>query len=168
LLTRLAQLTSSKCGRQTMISTRASHGASIISSLSVYRALYGVRHEYWLAHACFTAITAMLDDSGANHGQSKSITIACDLLLIIGMYLPVANRFLWNVKALALQLQIALPETCTKIFSILAARDRTIRLTNVNVVNLGHGSIGAIGPLKMPVTIMFSGLIQSLQPSGGA
>ncbi|KAH8178489.1 fungal zn(2)-Cys(6) binuclear cluster domain-containing protein [Sarocladium implicatum] len=168
LLTRLAQLTSSESGRQTITSTRASHGETIISSLSVYRALYGVRHEYWLAHTCYTATTAMLNDGGANHGQSKSITIACELLLTIGIYLPVANRFLWNVKALALQLQIALPETCTEIFSILAARDRTTRLTNVNVVNLGHGSIGAVGPLEVPVTITFSGLIQSFQPNEGA
>lgn len=94
---------------------------------------------------------ALLSDGEAKTGQSRPITIACELLLMCGVYLPVANRYLWTVKVLAVQLQTALPEACTKFFSILAARERRKRLTNVNIVNFGRSQEGlsTIGPLKL-------------------
>lgn len=166
LLACLSRCYSSEIDLQTITSTRASHGASIIFSLSLYRAAYGVRHEYWLGQACFVAAVAMVHDRGAHLALSRSIATACELLLSFGDYLPAANRHLWTFKTLARQLGVVLPKACARLFSILAARDRRTILTNVNLVNVGpsQDGIGPGVPPKVPCDFIFSGLIGGFQP----
>jgi hypothetical protein len=104
-------------------------------------------------------------DGGANPGLTKSVAVACELLLTCGLYLPIANGYLWTVKALEVQQQKGLPEACMKVFSKLAMRERRTRLKNVNVVTFEQNKegFGTNRPLGLPCTVTFSGLIESLQ-----
>ena len=150
---------------ETHASTGASHGSSIISSLSVYRAAYGVRHEYWMGQACFEGAVALLYGHRNNLGLSKAIVSACELLLLFGNYLPAANRYLWVLKALAIRLDIVLPKTCARLFSILAARDGRTKVKNIKLLDVGptENGIGFGVPSKLPCEFIFSGLIESFQ-----
>ncbi|KAJ3453382.1 hypothetical protein MRS44_017629 [Fusarium solani] len=71
---------------KSILSKRASHGASIISNLWVYRATFGLRHEFWLTQACLAATTAVIFNLGDTPSLSKSVVIACQLLYGIGEF----------------------------------------------------------------------------------
>ena len=166
LLACLSRSDSSEFGSQNNLSPAASHGASIISSLRVYRATYGIRHDYWFGQACFRGAVAVLYDYENNPGLFNSIAFACELLLAVGEYLPTANRYLWTIKALAARRHIALPRPCAKVFSILAARDGRKVLANVRVVDLGpsrHGIDVVKIPSHLPCNVTFSGVIEGYQ-----
>lgn len=137
------------------------HALSILASLAQYRAIYGMRYEHWLARACFTGLRALLRDRGVNPGLSRSIIVAFDILLACAVYLPVASRYLWTAKALALRLEIDLPDACATILSTLAARERKKTLRNVNMLDTGAGlkGIGVVSSLKLVGDLTFYDVI---------
>ncbi|KAL6695522.1 hypothetical protein J3F84DRAFT_374608 [Trichoderma pleuroticola] len=120
-------------------STQASYGASVISNLWVYRAVYGIRHEYWLMQACQAAVIPVVVRLGADLSMSKPVMMACQLLYSIGEFLPVANESLWSVKDLAHRHAVSLPKDCRTLYSRLAVRTGRITLRDVVIPNLGSG-----------------------------
>ncbi|KAI5460641.1 hypothetical protein BGZ63DRAFT_488630 [Mariannaea sp. PMI_226] len=158
LLSCLSHFPSHHINGQTPGSTRASYGASVIFNLWVYRAAYGLRHEYWLKQACFSAALAVLLTLGDNLSLSKPIVMASQLLYAIGEYLPVANKCLLAIKELAQTQGIDLPMPCRIIFSGLAVRMGKIVVRNVALVDLGQ-SQNDLGP---SADVAFSSRIEGI------
>ncbi|KAH6873634.1 hypothetical protein B0T10DRAFT_234932 [Thelonectria olida] len=161
LLNCLCRFPSHHINGQTLASTRASYGASVISNLWVYRAAYGLRHEYWLKQACFSAATAVLLRLGDNPSLSKTMVMACQLLYAMGEYLPVANKCLLAIKVLAQGQGIDLPKPCRIIFSGLAVRTGKIVVRNVRLVDLGQSQNG-VGPSAGSHEVAFSSRIEGI------
>jgi len=145
-------------------SKRASYGASIISNLWVYRAAYGMRHEYWLTQACLAATSAIIFELDDNSSLSKSVVMACQLLYSIGEFLPVANEYLLAIKELARQQTVDLPKACRIIFSGLAVRTGRIIISGHVLVNIGLGydDISAESSRASSQEVVFSGLIEGI------
>ncbi|KAH6896644.1 hypothetical protein B0T10DRAFT_526067 [Thelonectria olida] len=144
---------------QTMASTRASYGASIISNTWEYRAAHGLRHEYWLKQACFSAASALLPRLGDIPSFSKVIVMACQLLYAMGGYLPAANKCLLAIKVLARKQKVDLPKPCRILFSGLAVRTGKIVLRDVGLIHLGHDAVvpGSVHE------VAFSSLIEGIR-----
>jgi hypothetical protein len=126
---------------QAIASTRASYGASIISNIWVYRAAHGIRHEYWLNQACFSAASALLPRLNDNPSFSKVIVMACQLLYAMGNYMPAANKSLLAIKVLARKQKVDLPKPCRILFSGLAVRTGKIVVRDVGLIDLGRGVV---------------------------
>jgi hypothetical protein len=150
-------------------STRASYGASIISNLWVYRAAYGMRHEYWLMQACLAAATAIIFKLDDNPSLSKSVVMACQLLYSMGEFLPVANEYLLAIKELARQQTVDLPKACRIIFSGLAVRTGRMVLRGPVLVNLalGYNDMSVGSPSASSQEVIFSGLIEGIRNLAG-
>ncbi|KAJ3542275.1 hypothetical protein NM208_g4187 [Fusarium decemcellulare] len=150
-------------------STRASYGASIITNLWVYRATYGMRHEYWLMQACLEAATAIMFKLGDNPTLSKSMVMACQLLYSMGEFLPMANEYLLVIKGLARQQGVDLPKACRIFYSGLAVRTGRIIVKGPLLVNIGPGQDDMdVGPRSASSQeVVFSGLIQGIYNLAG-
>ncbi|KAI8710716.1 Amidohydro-rel domain-containing protein [Fusarium sp. LHS14.1] len=124
---------------KSILSKRASHGASIISNLWVYRATFGLRHEFWLTQACLAATTAVIFNLSDTPSLSKSVVIACQLLYGIGEFLPVANQCLLVIKALSSPQDVAFPTSYRMIYSKLAIRMGRIIIKSVSLLDIEPG-----------------------------
>ncbi|KAH7199039.1 uncharacterized protein B0J16DRAFT_393027 [Fusarium flagelliforme] len=149
-------------------SKRASYGASIISNLWVYRAAYGMRHEYWLTQACLAATSAIIFELDDNSSLSKSVVMACQLLYSIGEFLPVANEYLLAIKELSRQQTVDLPKACRIIFSGLAVRTGRIIVRGPVLLSLALGCTDtSAGSPSASQEVVFSGLIEDIRNLAG-
>ncbi|EXK79513.1 hypothetical protein FOQG_15872 [Fusarium oxysporum f. sp. raphani 54005] len=169
LLGRPCQFPLQDDAHESTASTRASYGASIVSNLWVYRAAYGMRHEYWLTQACLEAVKAIIFKLDDNSGLSKSVVMACQLLYSIGEFLPVANEYLLAIKELARQQTVNLPKACRIIFSGLAVRTGRIIIRGPVLVNvgLGYDDMSAGSSSASSQEVVFSGLIEGIRNLAG-
>lgn len=154
---------------ESIASTRASYGASIISDLWLYRAAYGMRHEYWLTQACLAAATAIIFNLDDNPSLSKSVVMACQLLYSIGEFLPVANEYLLAIKELSRQQSVELPKACRIIFCGLAVRTGRIIVRGPVLLSLALGGddMSDGSPRASPKEVIFSGLIEGIRNLAG-
>lgn len=149
---------------ETVASTHTSYATSILSNLWVYRAAYGMRHDYWFMQSCFLAGSAIVLKLGDNPSLSKAMITACQLLSAMGEYLPVANKCLLTIKETADRYDIELPKPCMIIFAVLAVKTGTIKIRDVGMINLDLD--GGSDKMVLPsFDVSFSEMIESVGSS---
>ncbi|KAF7563292.1 hypothetical protein G7046_g820 [Stylonectria norvegica] len=136
ILSCLCRFPSRDIAGETAASTRATYGSSIISNLWLYRVAYGLRHEYWLMQACFSASTSVVYNLGNNSTLPKAFFRSCQLLYEMGEYLPVANECLLVIKTLVHCYAIDLPKACSIIFVKLGVRTGRTTVQGVKLLPL--------------------------------
>ena len=159
----LCRFPAQEINEESLASTRASYGVSIISNLWVYRAAYGLRHEYWLMQACFLAILALLPNLGKTPSLAKSMVMACQLLYSMGEFLPPANECLWIIRKLLDRHGLEVPKPCKNIFAGVAVRYGKTYLRDVLVVSLDKDGADHRRLSSVPQEVAFSDLIQSIR-----
>ncbi|KAH7137649.1 putative fungal-specific transcription factor [Dactylonectria macrodidyma] len=117
-------------GGQTSQSLSFLHSDSIISALWNYRTAFGMRHEYWMIHACQIAAMALLPHLSGATTQAEIFQRACELLHDMGKHLPLANCVLSTLKAVIAREGIEMPSGVSRFIAMAGKADR-VHIKNI-------------------------------------
>ncbi|KAK5993798.1 Nitrogen assimilation transcription factor nit-4-like protein [Cladobotryum mycophilum] len=118
---------------QTALSLSLSHGQSIVSGLLNYRTAFGMRHDYWLMNACYTAAKSLLFNYKPESGHGEALMKSLELLHDMGHYMPRANRVLLALRIWTTKARVHIPDNASTFLNAGALKAQPIVITNVRI-----------------------------------
>jgi hypothetical protein len=104
----------SQLGELDPLALSYSHAHSIIATMWTFRAIYTLRHEYWLIHAASTSAFRVLFHLEYGPLQLDVLLRSCQSLKELGEHFPLANDLLQSISLVAKKKNLQLPAFATE------------------------------------------------------